>query len=82
MTLYHIGSQKDISVTEDVHTIASLLKLYLRELPEPIIPHCLFDNAVRTIKGIVSYEENLSTKGMLGPAIVERLSTLQRFTMY
>lgn len=24
--------------TTDVHTVASLLKLYIRELPEPVIP--------------------------------------------
>lgn len=28
--------------TTDVHTVASLLKLYIRELPEPIIPFCKY----------------------------------------
>lgn len=30
------------SSSTDVHTVASLLKLYIRELPEPIIPFCKY----------------------------------------
>lgn len=47
---YDQGSQKDIPQSEDVHTVASLMKLYIRELPEPVIPHSLFDNCVNTLK--------------------------------
>lgn len=47
---YDQGSQLDISLNEDVHTVASLLKLYLRELPDPLIPFSQFDNAVKAIK--------------------------------
>ncbi|XP_028982971.1 rho GTPase-activating protein 22 isoform X1 [Betta splendens] len=32
------GEKPMIDSTTDVHTVASLLKLYIRELPEPIIP--------------------------------------------
>lgn len=28
----------------DVHTVASLLKLYLRELPEPVVPWSQYQN--------------------------------------
>ena len=41
---YDCGSQQDFSPTEDVHTVASLLKLYLRELPEPVIPHVYYES--------------------------------------
>ncbi len=41
---YDCGSQKDFSTTEDIHTVASLLKLYLRELPEPVIPHVYYES--------------------------------------
>lgn len=45
-----IGSQIDIPPTEDIHTVASLLKLYLRELPKPVIPYGLFDDAIKVTK--------------------------------
>ncbi len=47
------GSQKDILPSEDVHTVASLLKLYLRELPEPIIPYTLFEDAAYAVRGVL-----------------------------
>lgn len=34
----------------DVHTVASLLKLYLRELPEPVIPFCKYDEFLACTK--------------------------------
>lgn len=45
-----LGSQQEIPASEDVHTVASLLKLYLRELPDPIIPFHLFQMAVDSTK--------------------------------
>lgn len=47
---FKVGSQVDIPSSEDVHTVASLLKLYLRELPEPVIPFTLFDRALAVAK--------------------------------
>ena len=41
---YDCGSQQDFSPSEDVHTVASLLKLYLRELPEPVVPHVYYES--------------------------------------
>lgn len=38
------GMQFDFSDEEDVHTVASLLKLYLRELPVPLIEYILYDS--------------------------------------
>lgn len=40
----HTGSQHDFPPYEDVHTVASLLKLYLRELPEPVVPFVFYDS--------------------------------------
>lgn len=34
----------------DVHTVASLLKLYLRELPEPVIPFHKYDEFLTCAK--------------------------------
>ena len=36
--------QLDFPEEEDVHTVASLLKLYLRELPVPLVEYSLYDS--------------------------------------
>ena len=38
------GIQYEFSDDEDIHTVASLLKLYLRELPVPLIEYSLYDS--------------------------------------
>eukprot|EP00731_Ephydatia_muelleri_P026688 Em0018g788a len=40
--LYDQGSQNDFSDTEEIHSVSSLLKLYFRELPEPLIPYSMY----------------------------------------
>lgn len=45
------GFQQQFSSSEDVHTVCSLLKLYLRELPEPLVPfdcYNVFQSAVKS----------------------------------
>lgn len=49
--LHDLGTQEDFSSTEDVHTVASLLKLYLRELPEPVVPFVFYESYRQTLKG-------------------------------
>lgn len=49
--LYDSGSQEEFSTSEDVHTVASLLKLYLRELPQPIVPFVLYDSYKQALEG-------------------------------
>ncbi|XP_066502675.1 rho GTPase-activating protein 24 isoform X2 [Hoplias malabaricus] len=41
----------------DVHTVASLLKLYLRELPEPLVPFCRYQEFLLCGKKIPSDRE-------------------------
>ena len=50
--LYDSGSQEDFSTSEDVHTVASLLKLYLRELPEPVVPFTFYESYKEALKGV------------------------------
>ncbi|XP_023443549.2 rho GTPase-activating protein 22 isoform X3 [Dasypus novemcinctus] len=40
---FDCGEKPLFDSTTDVHTVASLLKLYLRELPEPVIPFSRYD---------------------------------------
>nr|XP_028599488.1 rho GTPase-activating protein 24 isoform X4 [Podarcis muralis]XP_028599489.1 rho GTPase-activating protein 24 isoform X4 [Podarcis muralis] len=41
----------------DVHTVASLLKLYLRELPEPVIPYAKYEDFLACAKLLSKEEE-------------------------
>ncbi|TSL75288.1 Rho GTPase-activating protein 22 [Bagarius yarrelli] len=41
---FDCGEKPQFDSNTDVHTVASLLKLYLRELPEPVIPFCKYDD--------------------------------------
>lgn len=49
--LYDSGSQEEFSSTEDVHTVASLLKLYLRELPQSVVPFAFYDSYKLALEG-------------------------------
>ncbi len=50
--LYDSGCQQDFGEGDDVHTIASLIKLYLRELPEPVVPYLLFESYKEALEGM------------------------------
>ncbi|XP_005412647.2 PREDICTED: rho GTPase-activating protein 22 [Chinchilla lanigera] len=41
---FDCGEKPRFDSTTDVHTVASLLKLYLRELPEPVIPFARYED--------------------------------------
>lgn len=43
----------------DVHTVASLLKLYLRELPEPVIPFSKYDEFLTCAKLLSKDDETV-----------------------
>ncbi|XP_034459093.1 rho GTPase-activating protein 24 isoform X1 [Hippoglossus hippoglossus] len=41
---FDCGEKPSFDCNTDVHTVASLLKLYLRELPEPVVPFQKYDD--------------------------------------
>ena len=47
-TAYDAGERVDLAVVRDPHAVASLLKMYLRDLPEPLIPEALYDPLLAT----------------------------------
>ncbi|XP_058473410.1 rho GTPase-activating protein 24 isoform X2 [Solea solea] len=47
---FDCGEKPAFDCNTDVHTVASLLKLYLRELPEPVIPFQKYDDFLATAK--------------------------------
>ncbi|KAI7795761.1 putative rho GTPase-activating protein 24 [Triplophysa rosa] len=47
---FDCGEKPSFDCNTDVHTVASLLKLYLRELPEPVIPFCKYEEFLACTK--------------------------------
>ncbi|XP_075899937.1 rho GTPase-activating protein 24 isoform X2 [Nelusetta ayraudi] len=47
---FDCGEKPSFDCNTDVHTVASLLKLYLRELPEPVIPFHKYDDFLTCAK--------------------------------
>ncbi|EGC28806.1 hypothetical protein DICPUDRAFT_159700 [Dictyostelium purpureum] len=45
------GEDVDLEDVEDVHTVAGLLKLYLRELPSPLFPFDTYSSFIEISKG-------------------------------
>ncbi|KAG8440911.1 hypothetical protein GDO86_006590 [Hymenochirus boettgeri] len=54
---FDAGERPSFGSNTDVHTVASLLKLYLRELPEPVIPWCQYEDYLSCEKTISTDEE-------------------------
>lgn len=42
----------------DVHSVTGILKLYLRELPEPVVPYAMYPSFIQAVL-IEEYEERL-----------------------
>ena len=50
----HAGQSISFDGETGVHAVASLLKLYLRELPEPLLDYYLFDDFIIATAGMPS----------------------------
>lgn len=42
----------DESIRQDIHSVASLLKLYFRELPNPLCTYQLYDSFVNAVQSV------------------------------
>ncbi|XP_030627503.1 rho GTPase-activating protein 22 isoform X2 [Chanos chanos] len=54
---FDCGDKPLFDSNTDVHTVASLLKLYLRELPEPVIPFTKYDDFLTCAQLLAKDEE-------------------------
>ncbi|XP_062333609.1 rho GTPase-activating protein 24 [Osmerus eperlanus] len=62
---FDCGEKPSFDCNTDVHTVASLLKLYLRELPEPVIPFSKYDEFLACTK-MLNKEEEMGMKELKG----------------
>ncbi|XP_049645712.1 rho GTPase-activating protein 24 isoform X2 [Suncus etruscus] len=60
---FDCGEKPSFDSNTDVHTVASLLKLYLRELPEPVIPYAKYEDFLSCAK-LLSKEEEVGVKDL------------------
>uniref|UniRef100_A0A8C4FGZ4 Rho GTPase-activating protein 24 n=1 Tax=Dicentrarchus labrax TaxID=13489 RepID=A0A8C4FGZ4_DICLA len=58
---FDCGEKPSFDCNTDVHTVASLLKLYLRELPEPVIPFHKYDEFLACAK-LLSKDDEMGLK--------------------
>ncbi|XP_051955699.1 rho GTPase-activating protein 24-like isoform X1 [Xyrauchen texanus] len=58
---FDCGEKPSFDCNTDVHTVASLLKLYLRELPEPVIHFCKYDEFLACTK-LLSKDQDAGRK--------------------
>uniref|UniRef100_A0A8C1X1M6 Rho GTPase-activating protein 24 n=1 Tax=Cyprinus carpio TaxID=7962 RepID=A0A8C1X1M6_CYPCA len=58
---FDCGEKPSFDCNTDVHTVASLLKLYLRELPEPVIPFCKYGEFLACTK-LLSKDQDAGMK--------------------
>uniref|UniRef100_A0A673IX88 Rho GTPase-activating protein 22-like n=1 Tax=Sinocyclocheilus rhinocerous TaxID=307959 RepID=A0A673IX88_9TELE len=56
---FDCGDKPQFDSNTDVHTVASLLKLYLRELPEPVVPFCKYEDFLNCAQLLAKDEEEL-----------------------
>ncbi|XP_062867222.1 rho GTPase-activating protein 24 isoform X2 [Trichomycterus rosablanca] len=59
---FDCGEKPSFDSNTDVHTVASLLKLYLRELPEPVIPFSKYDEILSCTKLLSKDQESGMTE--------------------
>lgn len=47
--LFNLGATPDLTREPDPHTVAGVLKLFLRELPEPLVPRSFYNRCIQAM---------------------------------
>jgi len=66
----------------DTHTVASLLKSYLRELPEPLVPYDMYESVMMIITREVPVVGERRAAAKLGDLLAARLSPANYNTLH
>ncbi|KAL0097028.1 Rho GTPase activation protein [Phycomyces blakesleeanus] len=77
-TLFEDGSDVDLEVTQpDPHAVGALLKMYLRELPDPIIPTDLAHEYSQVISEAIRTQEDVGKDTLsLTPALLKTMRNM------
>ena len=54
------GKWDSFEESDDVHVLAGSLKLFLRELPDPLIPYNIHSECVKAAMGLGPYKEDVA----------------------
>jgi len=69
------------NVVLDVHTVASLLKSYLRELPEPLVPYEIYNQVMTIVTREIPVIGKHSAAVKLGKLLTSQLSPVNYNTL-
>ncbi|KAM8705375.1 hypothetical protein ACLKA7_009785 [Drosophila subpalustris] len=67
---------------QDPHVIGSILKLYLRELPEPLLTYALYKDFIRIAERPSEAERKMEIKAILGKLPKENYANLRYLTRF
>ena len=54
------GKWESFEACDDVHVLAGSLKLFLRELPDPLIPYDIHSDCVKAAMGLGIYQDDIA----------------------
>jgi len=72
------GNWESFESCDDVHVLAGSLKLFLRELPDPLIPYTIHKDAVMASMGLGIYKEDVAQSL---DAVLDKLDIVERDTL-
>uniref|UniRef100_A0A8C0HDN9 Rho GTPase-activating protein 24 n=1 Tax=Chelonoidis abingdonii TaxID=106734 RepID=A0A8C0HDN9_CHEAB len=77
---FDCGEKPLFDSNTDVHTVASLLKLYLRELPEPVIPFAKYEDFLSCGQLLSKDKGEVSALSILPPFTCDSANSLSIFS--
>ena len=73
---YRLPDEDDNFLFQDVHSVASLLKLYFRELPDPLLTYDLYDDFIQALQPNYPAEVTIAPEAVLSET--DKINNLKR----
>lgn len=64
-----IPEESDTFLLQDVHSVASLLKLFFREMPDPLLTYDLYDDFIKALQPNYPLEVTLASESLVPEAV-------------